>query len=73
MQQRPLDAAHILADSEEASGHAVVPDGIPSSKIHHAAFDARSIVLGSRALWITRACRHSQKCLISVGGDTPES
>jgi putative restriction endonuclease len=41
-ESRLLDAAHILADREEM-GHAVVPNGIPLSKIHHAAFDAHLI------------------------------
>jgi putative restriction endonuclease len=35
-----LDAAHIVADKEERLGQPVVPNGIPLSKIHHAAFDA---------------------------------
>lgn len=39
-ESRLLDAAHIVADSHEVLGHAVVPNGIPLSKIHHAAFDA---------------------------------
>jgi putative restriction endonuclease len=38
-----LDAAHIVADSEEKFGQPVVPNGIPLSKIHHAAFDAHLI------------------------------
>ena len=38
-----LDAAHIVADKEERLGQPVVPNGIPLSKIHHAAFDARLI------------------------------
>jgi len=38
-----LDAAHIVADKEEQLGHPVVPNGIPLSKIHHAAFDAHLI------------------------------
>jgi len=41
-ESRLLDAAHIVADTEEL-GHAVVPNGIPLSKIHHAAFDAHLI------------------------------
>src|ERR1700733_3657499 len=40
---RLLDAAHIVADSDEAMGHAMVTNGIPLSKIHHAAFDAHLI------------------------------
>jgi putative restriction endonuclease len=35
-----LDAAHIVADKHEQLGQPVVPNGIPLSKIHHAAFDA---------------------------------
>ena len=35
-----LDAAHIVSDKHEMLGQPVVPNGIPLSKIHHAAFDA---------------------------------
>jgi putative restriction endonuclease len=38
-----LDAAHIMADKDELYGQPVVPNGIPLSKIHHAAFDAHLI------------------------------
>ena len=38
-----LDAAHIVADLDEKFGQPVVPNGIPLSKIHHAAFDAHLI------------------------------
>lgn len=38
-----LDAAHIVADKDELLGQPVVPNGIPLSKIHHAAFDAHLI------------------------------
>jgi putative restriction endonuclease len=38
-----LDAAHIVADKNERLGQPVVPNGIPLSKIHHAAFDAHLI------------------------------
>jgi putative restriction endonuclease len=31
-----LDAAHIIADKNEAFGQLIVPNGIPLSKIHHA-------------------------------------
>ena len=37
---RLLDAAHITPDGDEAFGQPVVPNGLPLSKIHHAAFDA---------------------------------
>jgi putative restriction endonuclease len=38
-----LDAAHIVTDKDERFGQPVVPNGIPLSKIHHAAFDAHLI------------------------------
>lgn len=38
-----LDAAHIISDKDERYGQPVVPNGIPLSKIHHAAFDAHLI------------------------------
>jgi putative restriction endonuclease len=38
-----LDAAHIIADADERLGQPIVTNGIPLSKIHHAAFDAHLI------------------------------
>jgi putative restriction endonuclease len=38
-----LDAAHIIADKDDRLGQPVVTNGIPLSKIHHAAFDAHLI------------------------------
>jgi putative restriction endonuclease len=38
-----LDAAHIIADGNQQLGQPMVPNGIPLSKIHHAAFDAHLI------------------------------
>ncbi len=38
-----LDAAHIIPDTHEYLGQPVVPNGLPLSKIHHAAFDAHLI------------------------------
>lgn len=38
-----LDAAHIVVDKDERLGQPVVTNGIPLSKIHHAAFDAHLI------------------------------
>lgn len=38
-----LDAAHIVADKNEHLGQPVIQNGIPLSKIHHAAFDANLI------------------------------
>lgn len=40
---RLLDAAHIVADIDEEFGQPLVPNGLPLSKIHHAAFDAHLI------------------------------
>ena len=40
---RLLDAAHIISDKDEDLGLPIVPNGIPLSKIHHAAFDANLI------------------------------
>jgi len=38
-----LDAAHIISDKDEHFGQPVVPNGLPLSKIHHAAFDSHLI------------------------------
>jgi putative restriction endonuclease len=38
-----LDAAHIMADTNELFGQPVVQNGLPLSKTHHAAFDAHLI------------------------------
>lgn len=40
---RLLDAAHIIGDTDAAKGQPVVPNGLPLSKVHHAAFDANLI------------------------------
>ena len=42
-EQRLLDAAHIIPDKDERLGQPVVQNGLPLSKIHHAAFDAHLI------------------------------
>ncbi len=42
-EQRLLDAAHIIPDRNERLGQPVVQNGLPLSKIHHAAFDAHLI------------------------------
>jgi hypothetical protein len=34
-----LDAAHIAADRDELLGHPVITNGLPLTKLHHAAFD----------------------------------
>lgn len=38
-----IDAAHIVADRDELLGQPIVSNGLPLSKIHHAAFDAHLI------------------------------
>jgi putative restriction endonuclease len=38
-----LDAAHIASDADEQYGQPIVNNGIPLSKLHHAAFDAHLI------------------------------
>jgi putative restriction endonuclease len=38
-----LDAAHIISDRNELLGQPIVPNGVPLSKVHHAAFDAHLI------------------------------
>jgi putative restriction endonuclease len=40
---RLLDAAHIVVDSDEQLGQPIVSNGLPLTKIHHAAFDAHLI------------------------------
>ena len=42
-----LDAAHIIPDANVQLGQPVVPNGLPLSKIHHAAFDAYMIGIDS--------------------------
>lgn len=42
-EQRLLDAAHIVGDADADFGHPVVQNGLPLTKIHHAAFDAHLI------------------------------
>src|SRR6516164_11527507 len=40
---RLLDAAHIVVDADEQFGQPIVTNGLPLTKIHHAAFDAHLI------------------------------
>lgn len=42
-ERRLLDAAHIIADGDELLGQPLVANGLPLSKVHHAAFDANLI------------------------------
>jgi putative restriction endonuclease len=43
---RLLDAAHIVPDIDTKFGQPVVTNGLPLSKLHHAAFDANLIGIG---------------------------
>ena len=40
---RLLDAAHIVVDADEQLGQPIVSNGLPLTKLHHAAFDAHLI------------------------------
>jgi putative restriction endonuclease len=40
---RLLDAAHIVMDADEQLGQPIVSNGLPLTKLHHAAFDAQLI------------------------------
>src|SRR6266403_5709066 len=40
---RLLDAAHIVMDADEELGQPIVSNGLPLTKLHHAAFDAHLI------------------------------
>lgn len=40
---RLLDAAHIVMDADEQFGQPIISNGLPLTKIHHAAFDANLI------------------------------
>jgi putative restriction endonuclease len=40
---RLLDVAHIVMDADEQLGQSVVSNGLPLTKLHHAAFDAHLI------------------------------
>ena len=40
---RLLDAAHIVMDADEQLGQPIVSNGLPLTKIHHAAFDANCV------------------------------
>mgnify|MGYP000008003994 FL=1 len=42
-EERLLDAAHIIADGHERLGQPEVVNGLPLSKVHHAAFDGHLI------------------------------
>jgi putative restriction endonuclease len=45
-----LDASHIMPDGDEEWGQPVVPNGLPLSKVHHAAYDAKLIGIDADGL-----------------------
>jgi putative restriction endonuclease len=53
---RLLDAAHIVIDAHEQLGQPIVSNGLPLTKIHHAAFDAN--LIGHRC-GLPHSCRRS--------------
>jgi putative restriction endonuclease len=42
-ERRLLDAAHIVMDADEQLGQPVISNGLPLTKLHHAAFDTHLI------------------------------
>lgn len=59
---RLLDAAHIMADTHETLGQPVIPNGLPLSKIHHAAFDAHLLgVDPDFRIHVSRRPAHSER------------
>jgi putative restriction endonuclease len=42
-ESRLLDAAHIIMDADEQFGQPIISNGLPLTKLHHAAFDAQLI------------------------------
>ena len=42
-ESRLLDAAHIIVEADEQLGPPVISNGLPLTKLHHAAFDAHLI------------------------------
>lgn len=60
-----LDAAQIISDKDEQLGQPAVPNGIPLSKIHRAAFDAHLIGIDPDyrcRLRIVYWCRMTDQC-----------
>lgn len=57
---RLLDAAHIAPDADEEFGQPIIVNGLPLSKIHHAAFDAN--LLGIDADGVV----HASERLLSI-------
>ena len=60
-----LDAAYIVADKDERFGQPVMPNGIPLSKIHHAAFDAHLIGIETTDLAPFISFRHEAHAALS--------
>jgi putative restriction endonuclease len=45
-----LDASHIVPDGDEDWGQPVIPNGLPLTKVHHAAYDAKLIGIDADGL-----------------------
>jgi putative restriction endonuclease len=64
-----FDAAHIMMDADEQLGQPIVWNGLPLTKIHHAAFDAHLLGIGpdyrihvsDRLLEIHDGCSRSKR------------
>jgi putative restriction endonuclease len=57
-ERRLLDAAHIVADSDETFGQPVIRNGLSLSKIHHAALDANLIGIDPDGIvWVSERLR----------------
>ena len=61
-EERLLDAAHIIMEADEELGRPIVSNGLPLTKLHHAAFDAQLIGMARRsASWQHVVCRHNSR------------
>ncbi|MEX0374404.1 HNH endonuclease [Spiribacter pallidus] len=83
-EERLLDAAHITADGDERLGQPEVVNGLPLSKVHHAAFDGHLIGmdpdyrshLGSAddaERWPHASGRNTARRRLSLAPSTPQS
>jgi putative restriction endonuclease len=59
---RLIDAAHIFMDADEQLGQPVISNGLPLTKIHHAAFDAHLIGVSDFRVHV------SERLLDVIGG-----
>lgn len=67
-EQSLLDAAHIAADGDELHGQPVVTNGIPLTKLHHAAFDKHLIGIAPNYEIVV-----SKRLLVTKDGPTLEA